>query len=56
VNLENTNFTKGGLGLSYKIVYNSFADLLQPKRKKQEKNSNSPTESEGILEEETKGL
>lgn len=56
VNLENTNFTKGGLGLSYKIVYNSFADLLRPKRKKQEKKSSSPTQSEGISEEEGKAL
>lgn len=35
VNLENTNFTKGGLGLSYKIIYNSFSDLL-PNRKRKE--------------------
>jgi hypothetical protein len=41
-NTEGNNITKGGLGVSYKKVFNSLHDLLSSKRKKHKKKSEQP--------------
>ncbi len=47
---ESTNFTKGGVGLSYRKVFNSFADFFSNKKKK---NNNIPITDTTLFKHES---